>query len=533
MQLLEIFRLDEVHWSDIYPKAFAEFRKKYLKYIRDGRATKLYVQFSNYVDNTLNRNAYQTPDHSDPVGTYAYPMAYVLTHPADVWYGKSARYLRVLQDVSKTGLDLSYIDSPNKAIRLLQQMDFDYRQADQSLSLAIKHFKDRLKPPNKFAKVFLTAVQMDLVSPPIGKQEAGMWHKAGPIYRIRTGKEQTALFKKAGIDAIIDSSKNHKSAIINPREPEQIVFLTRNAFRVLEVFALRPGDQANYLASADVNPRSTRKLAAELAAIMDDKIVQSAEDPKLQKKIEFDATYRYFWTLKGRRIEVRFEHSAAYYKNKKMGEKKHKETKLYDTFKTKIDIETEIGRIERNYSEDETFNEILNQFSQTWNNLIKNPQPTNWKPQNAESFMAKIIAVKKQQREMENAARDAKLKKEWPQTLTDIQYCANYYHLHFTPNPQDINWYLPNMFGFFSNIVRHGDHKPEHVEHFVDEWYKATELWLDKGPYHDLMNQIHQLGPLIIAAGQDSIWWVNNREHMFGSLRAFLVEKQIQDNDNQ
>ena len=395
MKISELFTiLTEVHWTDLYPKTFAEFRKKYLKIAREGKMNGFYVQFTNFVDNTLDKNAYQKPDHNDPVGIYGYPIKYVLTHPADIWYGKNAKYLRVLQDISKSSLDLRYIDSYNKVVRFLNSMGFTPTEVDKMVNLSKRYYKERHKGSNKFAKIFLTCVQIDLLSEPIDYHQGGMFSKAAPIYRLRTGAEQTALFRRAKIDALEDTATNNRAAIISDREPEQIIFLTRGAFKVVDVYALRPNEKNSYLASPEVHERSRRKLASELAKIMNDRIIESAKEPATYKRVNFDASYRYFWTAKGRRIDINFDRSDSYYIGKRMGEKKHKEDKLSISYITKIKVDTEIGSLRREYGSSETFIEIENDFRRMWKELLENPQKTDWIPQNAQSFMDAVNAEK-------------------------------------------------------------------------------------------------------------------------------------------
>ena len=94
--------INEIHFTDYYGPAFVAFRKKYQKILKSPEHHKLsyaYVNFSNFKDDKLDRTAAQITDHHDPVGTYCYPIKYVLEHPADIWYGGNAKFMRVIQAV--------------------------------------------------------------------------------------------------------------------------------------------------------------------------------------------------------------------------------------------------------------------------------------------------------------------------------------------------------------------------------------------------------------------------------------------------
>src|SRR5579859_524024 len=96
MRVREI--LNELHFSDLYPKAFTAFHQKYAPHANDGR---LYVNFTDAVGNTLDKNFSPKPNHRDPSGLYTYPLDYVLRHPSEIQYGQQARYLRVIRDTSQ------------------------------------------------------------------------------------------------------------------------------------------------------------------------------------------------------------------------------------------------------------------------------------------------------------------------------------------------------------------------------------------------------------------------------------------------
>jgi hypothetical protein len=527
--------LNEVHWTDLYPKGFQEFRAKYLRLVRQRKHYGLYVQFTNHADNTMDRTAFQAPDHHDMTGVYAYPLDYVLTHPADVWYGKGARYMRVLRDESKMSLDLSYIDSEGKAERFLNQMGFNTAEIDTVLSLVKKHFKDRIKGTNRFAKMFLSAVQVDVLSPPIGHRDAGMFSKGGPEFRIRTGAEQTELFRKMGVDAIIDASRTNKAAIINDREPEQICFLTRNAFRVVEVFSLRPGIPDDQLPSmthsAPDTQRIERPLVAMIAKALDDRITEWAKDPKLRQKIEFDAPYRYYWTAKGRRIEIEFERPSSYYDSRQMGEKKHRESKLSDSYMTRIKIRTELGDMNSLFGSDKTFADMVRYVVTQWNELKQNPRTTTWQPQTAASFMDGIKAQKAEETRKRIEKDRAERLSEWPQVAEHAAALAGRYNLPFAPPEDDESRQsIVKMLSFLSNLSRHEGMSQIDVPATLEKWKETARRWIE-GTRIDasVMQTIEQMSSIIERGATESTprWWMGQGERMFAVLRANIKEREM------
>lgn len=363
--------INEAHYEDIYPKQFTVFRKKYLK-IKS--RYHLYVQFSNHADNTLQKSAYDSPNHSDPVGIYGYPLDYVLKHPADIWYGKNAKFLRVLES-KNTGetLDLQYdIRTQDEAVNILFKMGYRFNEAEKLLKRASKAF--RHKAPNKWAKCFLSVVQME------------KFGDDGEEKKVRPGREQTALFKKAGYKAIRDTAKTAKKAVMNDREPEQIVFLTRDMFDVIDVYTLqKPTGEEAYLNEPGVGDEYIKKIAKQVAFVIGDTITEGPETSNL-------GGWKYFWTKKGRRIEVMTAKPSNYYENiEKKGytfsmSKPHRYSKLSSHEETWINVRSERGEFERHFMSDEKIKDMLSEVSQDWREL---DNASDWQPETKDSFLEK------------------------------------------------------------------------------------------------------------------------------------------------
>ena len=367
------------HYEDYMPKGFVEFRKKYSKLAKNkGSVSDLYVQFTTHQGDTLYKKAYEFPDHSDPAGIYGYPIDYVLKYPADIWYGAGAKYLRVLQAESPYSkwLDLQNIGEYD-AENILRRMGF--YDPEGLLKKAKKLFKNRVG--RSIQKAFFSAVQVDLDA--TGDADNVV---------LRSAKAQTDLFLKAGFETIEDTAKTSKKAVINDREPEQIIFLTRNAFSVVEIFRLSgEGERVSPVRRID---ESKRKLAALIAKGLDDKVVSTD-------------TYDKFWTAKGRRIEVAFERPQSYYEGKKMGEKRHRESKLHTEHVTKIKVYTERGLIR--LQGQSLFKDFAASIADEFDYREQEGQvDRDWEPETRELYAKKLEEQDKKARQAYQEAENAK-----------------------------------------------------------------------------------------------------------------------------
>lgn len=275
MRAAEIIK--EVAASDLYPRTFEEFRQKYLPYI--GRKD-LYVNFNDDVGNTLNKGFSPNPTHSDPSGLYAYPLEYVLNHPADIMYGQQARYLRVIQDTSSNKLVLTHMN-PQQAVEILTRMGVPDPKKQMGNQQGVMQRKGIPVTGNKAAKLFFWVMQKVAMA------------NGGPANKV-----QSALLMKAGIDAVEDVAQSRAEATIYPGEPEQIIFLKRSAFRVVEVFELR-SDRSRIMHAAD-RSENLRRLPALIAKAIGDRLVAASTTGDR-------AGEQTFYTAEKRKIVVRLK----------------------------------------------------------------------------------------------------------------------------------------------------------------------------------------------------------------------------------
>lgn len=396
-ELLEKASLEEMHYSDKFPEAFEDFKKKYSKIAKGSKAKDLFIQFTNHKDNAMDRTAHQSPDHSDPVGVYGYPISYVLKHPADIWYGAGAKIIRVLERTNDKTLVLQNINSESKVENLLNDMGFKPSEITNMLKIVKKKYAKRISGRNKFAKMLMVCVQLRLDLEPEG--EDGMFSKS--THPVRSGQEQTKLFLKAGYNAIEDQSKSENSAIINDREPEQIIFLNRGAFKVIDVIRLRGDNRkdSNFIVKNNPNDLPIeRKFVSKICEVMDDKIKEGPERANL-------GGWSYYWTKKGRRVEIMFGDERIEKQDLKWDKnKKHRANKDYDGFYVKLKVNSEIGFIEIVSDITDKLSDILKDFTSQWSNLVDNPEVTDWKPQDKAGYkeaetQKRVEAFKKKQEE--------------------------------------------------------------------------------------------------------------------------------------
>lgn len=462
--------INEVHYEDMYGKGFKEFYDKYSKLIKNKTINpeEYFVHFSNHRKTDLDKTAFFNPDHRDPVGTYAYPLKYIISHPADVWYGKTAKNLFVLRDNSKRKLVLNDIQSENDIYSFLYDLGYTNEQITKYLKIVKKTYSDRNTGKNKYAKQFLSIIQMDLDKAPT---ENG-WGK--PEYATKSGEEQTKILSKK-YDAVQDTSTTSTLAIINEREPEQIIFLNRYAYDIEEIFYLHSDNKRSQLLTfTDPSDTIERRLAADVSKLMDDIILGKAERAGL-------GGWGFYWTKKGRRLEIMWSRPDSYYQGKKFGEKKHKEDKKFDAYELNLCIRSEYGDIEIAFTPDSKYQEILDIIKEDWDKLVKENNKTEWTPETRQSFLKK-----KEDEKM--AAYKAKWEKEKQDEIKDIpnlfkrlENYAKKHNLPFEPykenyTPDDRNCNLTIYDAYYSLMNLHNNqHGFTNLEELHDFLYTEVK----------------------------------------------------------
>lgn len=369
--------LNEVHYEDIFGENFEKFHKKYRNLVRrkEINVDEYWVNFTNHKDNTLDRTAWHNPDHTDPVGTYCYPLKYVLSHPADIWYGGSANYLRVIKATPRNPLILTNIDRWVAVDDVLRRMGI--RMSERELKKVKRYAQHKGSSKKTFARTLMSAFQINFDGVP--ERSWGM-----DRFPMRPGTEQTQMLLKAGYDAIIDNG----TGSINEREPEQAVFLSRGAFRVEEVIRLHGKDQNDVGAFTVNDPNGDktfiRKFAQKIAEQLDDKLVGGTETTNL-------GGWRYHWTKKGRRIEIIITLPDHYYDDLSIGEKRHKYYQKHTNHIVEVTVRTEHGDISKRWTRgDVRMDEMVQQIGNAFRANQRMGMTSDWTPEDRTTFRDKM-----------------------------------------------------------------------------------------------------------------------------------------------
>lgn len=275
----------EAHIQDVMPKQFFNFIKKYKNQKNDYT---LFVQFSNYAGSNLELGGYGNPDHMDPIGVYTYPLKYVIDYPADIRYGSNAKFLRVIRNVSPMNTLVLSKMTYDKAASLLRTMGLN----PLDLGRVGKHFKLK-RNSSLYGRQFFACVQHVF--------------KPGEKPQLRSGAEQTKLLKKV-CKVVEDRATTRSTAVINPSEPQQAIFLTRDSLRVEEVFPLRVETTDNLMSKTDSDVVLAQRIATQIFMNLGDNI----KDQPLTKHNQNEKANRYsrqydFFSKKGMRLHIKFE----------------------------------------------------------------------------------------------------------------------------------------------------------------------------------------------------------------------------------
>lgn len=452
MQFKQWLDISEVHYKDYYGPKFDEFKKKYAKYKSD---TTLFVHFTDHSTDTLDRQAFANPNHRDPVGTYAYPLKYVIEYPSDIWYGSSARYIRVIKATAMSNSVSLQNMEEWWARSLLNKAGI----SPYDLAISQKAFK-HAKGAGRVGKQFFQAVQHDLSIPP--KKEVDGWNSIVKKYTMRTPQEQTAILRKMGITILIDNAKTPNQAVINSREPQQAIFLNPMSFKVLEVFDTGKRTARMGIGTSRLSIYGDiffRKLAAKITEKLDDKITERND--------KFDKDYgtsQHYFTKKGREIELSQKLPYSYMKNRKMGEKKHKEFGQSDVYQIAVKISGERGTFETTFWTSDTFDEIADSAVKSY--LAKEPvadfQPATLASHKANQAEQERLASIKRWEEQE--AEDAETEKSMQPLM---QQALNKEKIPLVLNLNK-KWY--RELNFFHRIFRSTNSQESFENRLKDTW---------------------------------------------------------------
>lgn len=341
---------ESINFQDLYGKGFMVFYNQYKKV---KNKSSLYVQFTDYATND-NKAFYEKTDHNDPCGVYGYPLEYVIKHPGDIWYGQKAKYLRVLKanyDYNKH-LDLQAIRSMSQALDVINKFYRAFEAYDQ-YDYAKKYIKREYKETGSMdAKIVVACIN-------------NYFEKDGKtiVAKRRTSLEQTKLLLKAGYNTVEDTAKSLKKAAVNDREPEQIIFLRRDAFEIEAVFPINLGNNKNIIAQTE-DWDLEYKFAALMFNELGDKLKSYDKDKKL------------FWSKGGLRIAANIEYNEGSHDDLKLGQKKHRYTTIGNIKHLNFTLFGNHGKLLGSIY-DETFDSAIKDYADSYKNM---PVDENWIP---------------------------------------------------------------------------------------------------------------------------------------------------------
>ena len=382
-------RLDEIRIEDSSPKQFMAFLKKWRAFARKNSVNDYWVHFSNFRSDTTDKKFADSPDHTDPIGLYVYPMKYVLSHPSDIWYGIKAANLFVIEAKPKKAFWFSEVTSMQDIHRLIWNMfKGTWTISDYELNVLRNWFGYTGK--GKFAKTLMCAIQFDWTkfSGKITRQNLRNItnRNSGWIRDLqRSGQEQTKLWNEAGYDMLIDTG----TGAVNDREPEQAIFLSRGAFKPIEKYALRDPEQAQNSSITTNEPDDDflRKIASMALAGMDgERLIKGKPLTASQ------SGWHRWWTNNGWRVSVKMEDVTAVHKYNtlKLGEKPHKEVKNHDNRAIDVEIETPYGQISTNIGTNEKLDTAVKEMWKEYATLKTtrgNAPSPEWKPETQNDYL--------------------------------------------------------------------------------------------------------------------------------------------------
>jgi hypothetical protein len=252
--------------------------------------------------------------HGDPVGTYCYPAEYVANHWFDVSYGSDQSYLRVLK-ARVTGDKVLKLHNMSREyfLEVMKKLNLEFnvhgdgmyfsRLPNDAMMIYEAIFEeDANSSPhfrvNSYGKTIFRLIQNDFKFKLNNRKEmgeddvgfdtaegydTGYSHQGSFKYegyllvgseRQLSAQKQNERARQAGFDAIQDEASSPLEAVIHPNEPEQIIFLAKRAYDVLETFKLPPRgeEDGGTMPSQEDETKLIKKAAGTVAEALGDRI---------------------------------------------------------------------------------------------------------------------------------------------------------------------------------------------------------------------------------------------------------------------
>jgi hypothetical protein len=352
--------LNEVHFKDVTSEGFQKFYDKYKRFKTD---KSLYVQFTGK-DNIDDKTSVQTPSHNDPMGIYGYPLNYIINNPADIWYGTRSKYIRVLKlkDNDKTLVlsDLSDYFFRNMLLSKLKDLTNNYVDEE----IVKKFLRSNLHKGYTIntGKIFMFYVQHKIPNDFSWKKSE--WRDLTKV----SSKEQNIILQKLGYNNIIDNTSSEKTASINNREPQQILFLNRKDLEIIDVFQNYPSSEQQGVSITRNTEDYFKKICSLIFQSIGDQIVSGYTQSGLDGKLFFSKNKRRILINSMKDTDQTF-----------IGWKKHKETKTGTPEIIKIQLITEYGDIYDAIYRDDKLEDAINNIKEKFLTTSKTDNPDNSK----------------------------------------------------------------------------------------------------------------------------------------------------------
>jgi len=413
--------LNEITASDQFGGQWDEFVKKYRKFKKD---PDVYVNFTNFATgNDLQKNPSPNPNHTDPIGVYGYPLEYVLSYPGDIWYGANYRYLRVIRN-----------KFPGKTLFLNHMQEYQARklldkclEGEEEAQYAYGRAESYIEAYNKRLKVNINTEWFTRKLPGVCffygiQHDTSSKGRKNDKYNQVPGTTQSARLKKSGYYAIQDNAKKDREAIINEREPEQIIFLYPQAFNIEETFTLSKknldsqegvGSTTNTIAG----DAQVRKLAAYIASSLGEKLV-----PDQKGELRTDGAYpslinKGWYTAEQTHIEILEKDSSLNWRmnNTKPGQKLHRSNKENPHYYS-VTLSGPKGNLTRTVGSNNSLKDDILSLTQEYNSLVDQESTPHTPSGDREAY-------KKQQDEYyagERAKKNAESLRRFPAMYQDL-----------------------------------------------------------------------------------------------------------------
>ena len=204
------------------------------------RGSGYYVRF---IEEGSDKLIKMSSGHGDPSGTYAFPIEYVLSKWSKGNIFFKLRHIQVIKDMSKSSLVLNSVRSFSRAEMILDKM---------GIKLDVFRLNRVVNDIGSSLEGELYNIEKDTIHPALFFN----------LVQLNAGSDrQRLLWLKAGYDCLKDTGN---PPVIHPDEPEQVLFLTLDSYKVVD----------SYEQSGSGVERVLRKFISRLYEVVGERITK-------------------------------------------------------------------------------------------------------------------------------------------------------------------------------------------------------------------------------------------------------------------